>query len=379
MKYLKLIRANLFRKKFRAVMTIGSFAVSLFLFGLLATIDTAFNQGIEIAGVDRLIVRNRTSLIMPLPFSYRDRLANLEGVQEVTYACWFGGIYQDPKNFIVNMAIDKDSYFKVYQEFIVAEDEMKSFLKDREGCIVGRKTAEKYAWKIGDRVPLQGTIWPGIWEFNICGIYDGKRKEDDTTQFWFRYDYLEEARKHSNGTVGWYIAKVTDPEKSASVLKAIDDTFMNSPWETKTETESAFNASFVKQMGNIKLIILSVGAVVFITLLLVTGNTMAIAVKERANEIAILKAIGFSGKTVSALIIAENMVLPLLGGGTGLIFVKLFTLRGDPTGGFLPLFYLSPANMIKGFFITVAVGLISIIIPALLVLRLKVVDALRRV
>jgi putative ABC transport system permease protein len=367
------------RKKVRTTLTIGSYAVALFLFGLLATIQTAFNQGVDVAGADRLVTRNKISLIMPLPVAYKERMLQLPGVKEVTYASWFGGKYQDDKNFFPQFAIDTDTWLRVYPEFKVPPAQWSAFLADREGCVIGSATAAKYGFKIGDRVPIIATIFGGVWEFNVDGIYTGRRQEDDVTQFWFHGAYLEERRQWGKGMVGWYIIRVKDPDRAIYVSKAIDDRFANSSWETKTETESAFASGFVKQMGNIKLLILVIGTVVFFTLLLVTGNTMAMAVRERTGELAVLKTIGFRNGTVLWLVLAESLGYAIQGGVIGLAAVKLYTLRGDPTGGMLPLFYLSAGKMALGLAVTLALGAAAGIIPAWLAMRLRIVEALRRV
>ncbi len=379
MKFFALIWRNMARKKVRTTLTIGSYAVALFLFGLLATIQTAFNQGVDVAGADRLVTRNKISLIMPLPVAYKERMLQLPGVKEVTYASWFGGKYQDDKNFFPQFAIDTDTWLRVYPEFKVPPAQWSAFLADREGCVIGQATAAKYGFKIGDRVPIIATIFGGVWEFNVDGIYTGRRQEDDVTQFWFHGAYLEERRQWGKGMVGWYIIRVKDPDRAIYVSKAIDDRFANSSWETKTETESAFASGFVKQMGNIKLLILVIGTVVFFTLLLVTGNTMAMAVRERTGELAVLKTIGFRNGTVLWLVLAESLGYAIQGGVIGLAAVKLYTLRGDPTGGMLPLFYLSAGKMALGLAVTLALGAAAGIIPAWLAMRLRIVEALRRV
>jgi len=379
MKYLHLVLTNLFRKKTRTALTAGSFAVALFLFGILAVVDGAFRQGVDVAGVDRLVVLNRVSIIQPLPLAYRDRLARIPGVTQVTFANWFGGVYQDERNFFPQFAIDRESYRQMFPEFVVRDDQWQAFLADREGAIVGESLAERFKWKVGDRVPIKGTIFPGNWEFNIRGIYRGQRVQDDTTQFWFRWDYLDERKSFSKGLVGWYTVRIANPDDAVRLVKTIDEQFTNSPAETKTDTEKAFAASFVKQMGNIQLLIMSIGSVVFFTLLLVTGNTMAIAVRERTRELAVLKAVGFSNGFVLALVIAETMVVAAIGGGIGLGLAKLFTLRGDPTGGLLPFFYLSPDAIALGLGLALAVGVLAGILPAFAASRLRVVDALRRI
>ena len=379
MKYLPLVLSSLFRKKTRTALTAGSFAVALFLFGILAVVDSAFQQGVDVAGVDRLVVLNRVSIIQPLPLAYRDRLARVPGVTQVTFANWFGGVYQDERNFFPQFAIDHESYRLMFPEFVVPDDQWQAFRGDREGAIVGEALAERFQWKVGDRVPIRGTIFQGNWEFNIRGVYRGRRVQDDTTQFWFRWDYLNERKTFGKGAVGWYTVRIANPDDAVRLVRTIDEQFANSPAETKTDTEKAFAASFVKQMGNIQLLIMSVGSVVFFTLLLVTGNTMAIAVRERTRELAVLKAVGFSGGFVLVLVIVETLIVAAVGGGIGLGLAKLFTLRGDPTGGLLPFFHLPGTAVVSGLVLALAVGLTAGILPALSASRLRVVDALRRI
>jgi putative ABC transport system permease protein len=379
MKYLPFIFRNLLRKKTRTILTIGSIAVALFLYGLLVTIETALNAGVDVAGVDRLIVRNKISLIMPLPLSYQERLRQIDHVTEATFATWFGAVYQEPKNFFPQFAIDAETYRTVFPEFRMPQDQWQAFLADREGAVVGRLTADRFGWKVGDRIPLQGTIWTGTWEFNIRAIYEGSRQGDDESQFWFHWKYLEERRPWGKGTVGWYTVKVDDPDNSVAVSKTIDETFANSANETSTETEQAFAAGFAKQIGNIRLLILSIGAVVLFTLLLVTGNTMAMAVRERVPELGVLKTLGFGDRTVLFLVLSESLVIALVGGSIGVGLAKFFTMGGDPTGGMLPVFYLSPGEMLVGILIALFVGLAAGAIPALTAMNLRIVDALRRV
>jgi putative ABC transport system permease protein len=379
MKFLPLMIANLFRKKIRTTLTIGSFAVALFLFGLLVIVRGAFSQGVDIAGADRLVVINKVSLIQPLPLSYRDRLLRIPGIKQVTYQNWFGGVYQDEKNFFPQFAIDLTNQRVMYPEFAIAEDQWQAFVADREGAIAGQSLADRFGWKVGDRIPIKGTIYTGAWEFNLRGIYRGTRAQDDTTQFWFHWDFLEERRAFGKGDVGWYVVRVTNPDLSVQVAKAIDTEFANSPFETKTDTEKAFAASFVKQMGNIEFLILTVGGVVFFTLLLVTGNTMAIAVRERVGELAVLKALGFSDRFILLLVMMESLTVAFIGGGLGMLLAKLFSLGGDPTHGILPYFYLPPLAIVSGLATALFVGVAAGILPAVSAMRLRVVDAIRRV
>jgi putative ABC transport system permease protein len=379
MKYLHLLWANLKRKKLRTTLTIGSFAVALFLFGVLTVIHFAFYQGVEVAGADRLVVINRTSLIQPLPMSYKEKLLQLAGVKAVTHANWFGGVYQEEKNFFPQFAIDTATYREMFPEFAIPADQWKAFVADREGAVVGKATAERYGFKIGDRIPIKGTIFPGTWEFNIRAIYAGTRPGDDQTQFWFHYAYLDErGPEWIKGIVGWYTVRMADPNDAAAVSRAIDDRFANSPFETKTETEKAFAGAFAKQMGNIEFLIVTIGGVVFFTLLLVTGNTMAIAVRERTPEFAVLKTVGFSDVGVLLLVLGEAVLIALQGGVLG-VFLAWAAAPGLAKGlpGFT--FYLAPSQLASGVALALLVGLAAGALPALSAMRLRVVDALRRV
>jgi putative ABC transport system permease protein len=379
MKYLALVLANLKRKKIRTTLTIGSFAVALFLFGLLVSVRSAFNQGVEVAGADRLIVLNKVSLIQPLPLAYWERIRQVPGVKAATYVSWFGGVYQDEKNFFPQYAIEPDTWRPMYPEYRVTDAEWDAFLKDRQACIAGEATAKRFGWKIGDRIPIKGTYLAGIWQFNLVGIYKGARPDDDTTQFWLRRDYLEEnGPAWYKGSVGWYVVRVSNPDDAAKVVAAIDERFANSPWETKTETEKAFAATFVKQIGNIEFLILTIGSVVFFTLLLVTGNTMAIAVRERTGEMAVLKTVGFQDGLVLWLVLGESLVMALIGGTLGILAAKVVA---PGLSRFLSSmhFYLPAASVVAGLGLAIIIGALAGILPALSAMRLKVVDALRRV
>ncbi len=380
MKFFGLIRANLFRKKIRFILTIGSFAVALFLFGVLAVVRVAFSGGIDIAGADRLVVINRTSIIQPLPLAYADKIKRIPGVKEITYANWFGGVYQDEKNFFPQFAIDVDNQRRVYPEFDIPEEQWQNFVKDRQGAIAGAATAKRFGWKVGDRIPIKGTFLGGVWEFNLDGIYHGTRQADDETQFWFQWKRLDEqVPAQYKSHVGWYTVKVDHPDDSLRISKAIDGEFANSPFETHTDTEKAFAAGWVKQFGNIQFLIMAIGGVVFFTLLLVTGNTMAIAVRERTGELAVLKAVGYSDRFVLLFVLFESLLIAVIGGALGLGLAKLFTLGGDPTRGLLPFFFLPGKAILAGLGVTLAVGAASGVIPAIGAMRLRVVDALRRV
>jgi putative ABC transport system permease protein len=378
-KSFRLVWANLRRKKVRTTLTIGSFAVALFLYGLLAAVRMGFRGGADAAGADRLNVINRVSLILPLPFSYRDRILQVPGVANVTYATWFGGVYQDERNFFPQFAVDKDTWFDVYADYAVSAEGRSAFLKDRQACMVGRALANRFGFKVGDRLPLRSTIWPGTWEFNIVGVYEGSRPEADTTTMFFRADYLDENRSFGQGTVGWYVVKLRDVGDAVRVSEAVDALFANSPFETLTQTEKAFAASFVNQMGNIELLIMTIGLVVFLTLLLVTGNTMAIAVRERSGELAVLKTVGFTDRRVLRLILAEALLIAGQGGLIGLALALVAIPALTKALPMLGVLYVSPMTFAGGFALAIAVGAAAGLLPAIGAMRLKVVDALRRV
>jgi putative ABC transport system permease protein len=382
MKFRGLIFANLFRKKVRLALTIGSFAVALFLFAFLGVVRDAFSRGASVAGADRLVTINRTSIINTIPLSYRDQILRIPGVKYVTHNNWFGGTYKDERNFFPQFVIDEQNQRQVFPEFVVPDDQWSAFLKDREGAIVGARTMERFHWKIGDRIPIITTIWGGgSWEFNIVGVYHGKQAQDDETQFWLRWSYFEErVPERIKGQVGWYVLRVNDPDQAPRIAKAIDDEFANSPYETRTETESAFAAGWVKQFGNIQFLIVSIGAVVFFTLLLVTGNTMAISVRERTSELAVLKAIGFSDRSILLLVVGESLVIALVGGLLGLLLAAAAVpVIAKGLSGMVPQLLLSPTLLVFGLVTALAVGMISGILPGIGAMRMRVVNALRRV
>jgi putative ABC transport system permease protein len=373
-----LIFANLRRKKLRTILTIGSFAVALFLFGFLAVIHKAFSGNLDVVGVDRLMTINKVSIIQPLPMSYKAQIERIPGVKLVTAQTWFGGIYQDAKNFFPSFAIDPETQRQVFPELTVPDDQWAKFVADREGAIVGAKTAKRFGWKIGDRVPLQAPIYGGTWEFNIDGIYDNPKDGIDLTQFWLQSKYLDERKTFGKGQIGWYTVSLNNPDDAPRVIKAIDSEFANSPFETKSETLAAMTASWVKQAGNVEFLIMAIGGIVFFTLLLVTGNTMALSVRERMGELAVMKAVGFSDRFVLFIVLAESLTVALIGGLLGLGLAKLMTLGGDPTGGILFSFVLPIGAVLLGILAALGIGFLSGIIPATNAMRLRVVDALRR-
>jgi len=384
MKMLFLIWNNLKRKKVRTLLTMLSILVAFLLYGYLVAIRKAFDMGVEVAGADRLVVTHKVSIIQLLPISYVSRLRSVEEVESVAYALWFGGYYQDPKNNMFGqIAVVPEDYFDLYPEFLLAPEQMEAWKATRTGAVVGRATAEKFDWNIGDKVPLTATIWPKkdgdrTWEFDIVGIYDGKEKSTDTTQFLFRYDYFDEARRDSEGMVGWYMVRVRDPDRAAETASEINAMFANSPYETKAETEMAFIQGFAKQVGNIGAIMVAILSAVFFTILLVAGNTMAQSVRERIGEIGVLKSLGFRDGQVLALILAESCLLACLGGGVGLALAWFMIAGGDPTGGALPIFFFPLDDLGIGVVLVLGLGLAAGLLPALQAGRLRIAEALRR-
>ncbi|MEO8502718.1 MAG: FtsX-like permease family protein [Acidobacteriota bacterium] len=384
-KFLPLLFSNFRRKRLRTLFTLLSIGVAFVLFAYLAAIRSAFAFGIEIAGQDRLLSLNKVSIIMPLPISYRQRIEQLPGVKAVTHAGWFGAVYQDSaKGFqgVSQFPVVPEEYLAMYPEFQLGDAEKKAWFADRQGVIIGKTTAERYKFKVGDRIPLQAA-WTKkdgsrIWEFNVSGIYTAKDKAVDTTQFLFHYDYFDEARAAAHGTIGWYIIRVQDPKQSGDVARKIDALFENSSAETSTSTEKAFMQSFAKQVGDIGAIITGILSAVFFTMLLVAGNTMAQSVRERTNELAVLKTLGFSGPQVLGLVLGESCLLALLGGGLGFALGYLMVLGGDPTHGALPIFYVPNAQVALGIVLILALGLLTGALPAMQAMRLRIVDALRR-
>jgi putative ABC transport system permease protein len=384
MRFIPLIWSNLRRKKTRTVLTLLSIIVAFVLFGFLSAIRQALVGGVSLEGANRLIVRHKVSIIQLLPESYKRRMERIPGVAVATHQTWFGGIYQDPKNFFMQCPVIPDEFFAMHPEFLLPPEQMRAWQQTRTGAVVGRKTADRFKWRVGDKVPIQSTIWSQksgsfIWEFDIVGIFDGRDKGTDTTPLFFRYDYFDEARSFWEGQVGWYTIRINDTARSAEVAKLVDAEFENSSAETKTEPEGAFIQGWAKQIGDIALITASILGAVFFTILLVTGNTISQSVRERTGELGVLKAIGFTNTHVLVLVMAESCVLSVLGGVVGLAVAWMLTSHGDPTGGMLPLYYFPVRDMAAGLAISVALGLVTGLFPAMQAMRLRVADSLRRI
>ena len=380
MKFLPLVWRNLLRRKVRTTFTLLSIVVAFVLFGYLSAIRVAFGMGVDVAGADRMLVIHKVSLIQPLPESYLGRIAAIDGVEDISHTTWFGGIYQDPRNFFAQFAVDPESYLRIYPELGLTDEEKQRWLANRTGAVVDRATADRFGWSVGNRIPLQGTIWRtrngATWEFTIQAIVDGST--GSAAQFLFHHEYLAEANVRGRGSVGQYIVRVDNSARSAEVAAAIDSRFANSPAETRTTTEQAFLQSLADQLGNVGAMLTAILGAVFFTLLLITTNTMAQAIRERTSELAVLKTLGFTNGRVLALVLLEAGVLAVVGGAAGLGLVSLILSGGDPTGGFLPEFAIPPRDLAVGAGLVVALGAISATWPGVRATRLQIVDGLGR-
>ena len=383
MKFLPLVWKNLFRRKTRTLFTVLSIVVAFILFAYLAAIRVAFGSGVEVAGADRMLVIHKISLVQPLPESYLGRIASIDGVEDVSHMSWLGGVYQDPRNFFAQFAVDPESYLRLYPEIVLTDAEREAWLRNRTGAIVGRATADRFGWEVGDRIPLQGTIFRPrdgpTWEFTIDGIYDAGVEGYDTSTFLLHHEYMMEANDLGQRFIGQFIIRVDDPTRSADVAAAIDARFANSPAETRTSTEQAFLQGFADQIGNIGAIVTAVLGAVFFTILLITGNTMAQSIRERTGELGVLKTLGFTDRGVLGLVLAESLAIAVAGGAAGLGLGYLLIDLGDPTGGFLPTFVVPRGDLAVGGVLVVLLGLAAGALPAVQATRLRIVDALRKV
>ena len=382
MKYLHLIWAALFRSKTRTSLTLLSVVTAFLLFGMLDSVRVAFNSGGEVAGANRMITMSRLSITQMLPYSLTEQVRATPGVKDAAFAAWFGGIYRDPKNFFANFSVS-ENYLDLYPEFKLPPEQKKAWLADRTGAIVGESLAKQHGWKIGDTIPLQATIFPtkgsNNWPFTLRGIYkvdDPKQKGQERVMF-FHWKYFDEANDYVKGRIGWFVVAHDSGATADRAALAIDKLSANSDHETKTQSEAAFNQSFAKQFADIGLIVTAIMGAVFFTLLLLTGNTMAQAVRERIPELAVLKTIGFSNRSVLWLVLGESVLLVVLGGMIGLgLAALLVPIVTAASGGMIPLPGILAQTWLVGLLLMVAIGVIVGLLPAVRAMRLNIVDAL---
>jgi putative ABC transport system permease protein len=380
-----LVRKNLFRKRLRAILMIVSILVAFLIYGVVGAFYRAFNSGEEAAADDRLVIVNRINFTQPLPIAYFNRVKAMEGVRQVTHANWFGGYYQEPKNFLIAIAVEPSTYFDVYgRDYGLTPEAKAAFARERTAALVGESLARRWGWKVGDRIPVQSNIFSQkngsrTWEFDIVGIITPNHAQVDTNLLLFQYAYFDETRSFGKDQIGWMILQTTSPAVNDKVIKAIDGAFANSPYETATDTEKAFNKAFAAQLGNIALIVTLVVGAAFVTILMIVGNTMALTIRERTREIGVLKTLGFSGTRVLGMVLGESMLLALLGGIPGLVLAAVFTaaMRASMEA-FVPGFAVTPGIVLLGVALMLALGFITGIIPALNAMRLKIASALGR-
>jgi putative ABC transport system permease protein len=381
-KYLPLLWANLGRKRLRTSLTLASIIVAFLLFGLMQTLRVALTGSPDLAGIDRLITMHKTSFIQSLPLAYLNRIKGVDGVVEATSQDWFGGIYQEDRNQLPTFAVEAETFFKVYEEYRLEPEELEAFLKDRTSAIVGPLVAQRFGWKLGDTIPLRSNIWTNknggnTWPMKIVGIYEATN--GDNQSIYFHYDYLNESRNEIRDMIGWVVVKVADPDRSAQIAEAIDALFANSATETKTSTEKAFIQSFANQMGNIGKLLTLIAAAVFFTMLLVTANTMGQSIRERINEIGVLKTLGFSGTGVTMMILGEAILVTALGGVIGLGLAALASVGlSSAVAQFFPALGMPGSTWVIGAVLIVLLGTLAAALPCAQAARLRIVDALRK-
>lgn len=380
----KLIVKNIFRARLRSLLTIVGLVIAVLAFGLLRTVVDAWYAGSDMASANRLVTRNAISLTFTLPTYYRERIRAVDGVTQVSFSNWFAGIYQDPKNFFPQFAVTLPTHFELYPEFVMPPEQMQAMLKDRTGCLIGRALADIYGWKIGDKIPLQGTIYPGTWEFTVRGIFDGKDDGTVTRQMYFHWDYLNETMKQrfprAADRVGVFVVGIREGDRAAELSASIDTEFKNSLAETLTETEKAFQLGFIAQTETIVAAIRIVSFVVIIIILAVVANTMAMTVRERVAEYATLKALGFGPAFVVALIFGESLTLTVLGGVIGMLLsFPVIAAFKSFVGSIFPVFRLSQETLWWQLGAVLVVGILAAIVPAIRSARIRIVDGLRHV
>ena len=386
MHVLKLVTKNLLRHKLRTFLTVLGLAFAVFAFGFLRTIVTAWYYGVEASSTSRLITRHAVSFIYPLPLSYRDQIGKIPGITSVSYAYWFQGVYKDNSfdNFFPRFAIDAETFLEIYPEFVVPYDQLETFKKERNSCVVGKKIMEKYAWKLGDVIPIEGDIFPGRWEFVIRGIYKGRDRTADETQMFFQWSYLEEQLKqrtpYRSGQVGWYAIKIANANDAAAISESVDALFVNSSAKTKTETEKAFQQSFVSLSSAILTSLEVISYVIIGIILLVLANTIIMSARERIREYAVLKTLGFTSGHIIGLVAGESLIIAAIGGCLGIAFT--FPMAAAVAAGFptmFPVFSVEPSTIVLAMTFSLLVGVLAAIFPAVRAARIKIVDGLRQI
>lgn len=381
---LKILIRNAFRHKLRTLLTLLGITVAILAFGLLRTFINAWYGGVEASSASRLITRSSISLIFHLPLSYKDKIRQVDGVKTVSWGTWFGGIYIDEKNFFANFGVDATSYLKLYPEFVLSQEEESAFYRDRKGFVAGQKLAKRFGWKIGDTVTLRGTIYPGNWDFVLRGIYRGRDETIDETQFFFHWDYINETLKKRGSPrtdlVGWYMVGVTRPDRATEVAIAIDGLFKNSIAETLTETEKAFQLSFIAMSETILMAIELVSFVVIIIIIAVVANTMSMTYRERIGEYAIFKTLGYRGWRIAGMILGESMVITLIGTCCGIVLTfPVAGMVGKMLSNYFPVFNVAEEAIYMDLAASMVIGLLAAIVPTYRAINIRIADGLRRI
>lgn len=381
---LKLLFRNAFRHRLRTFLTVCGICVAILAFGLLRTVVSAWYAGVDASSATRLVTRNSISLIFPLPLSYKEKIRGVEGVKLVSLGNWFGGIYKEEKNFFANFAVETKSYLDIYPEFIIPEDQKQALLKERKGCVVGRKLAKRFGWKIGDPIVLRGTIFPGNWEFVLSAIYRGRDKTIDENQFFFHWDYLNETMKRNvprrADQVGFYMVEMVSPDIAAEISDAVDGLFKNSFAETLTETEKSFQMGFISLSQTILTVIELVSMVIIVIIMAVAANTMAMSVRERMSEYAVFKTLGFGGGYLAFLILGESMVITSLGCGMGILFTyPAADAFSKAVGEFFPVFNIARETIYLDIAASGVIGLVAAIFPIWRAVTVPIASGLGRI
>jgi len=382
MKVFKLISRNSMRHKLRTILTIIGLALAVMAFGLIRTFIKTWYAGTEATSPNRLITRNAVSIVFTLPIADKDKILKIEGVKNITYAAWFGGIYIDPRNFFVQFAVDPATFFEIYPEYIVPPDQYEQFSKERRAVIVGRRLADRFGWKIGEQISLTGTIYPGNWDFIIRGIYTGKEPITDETIFLMHFDYVDEVMKRDMpgrvGQIGWYALQIDDPGHAARIASTIDALFKNSLAETRTETEKEFQMNFIQMTGAIIVGLRIISYLIIGVILLVLANTMAMTARERVSENAFLRTLGFRKYHLIGLILGESLLMACIGGLIGIALLKIVSgVVAVAIAQFFPIFKADLITYIACMLTAIIVGFGAAVFPIQRAIRIKIVDGLR--
>ena len=383
MKDLYLILKNLTRKPLRLFLTVFATFIAFMIFGTLTAFQQAFDSGVDLAADDRLIVLNKINFTQSLPVSYANRVRAVEDVDALTHLNWFGGYYQEPRDQFAMFAVDAENFMGVYNELVMSDDERAAWVANRQGLIAGKAIAERFGWQKGDRIPVNSNIFSQrdgstSWEFDVESVYEGSDPQTDTNSVYFHYKYFNETQSFGGDFIGFMAVRTSDPSRNEAVIKAIDDMFANSPAETETVPEKVFNKAFIEQIGNLSLILTSVVLAAFFVILVIVGNSMILSIRERTAEIGVMKTLGFSSARIFRMVLAESLLLALLGGLLGVLASGSLVALVNSAPIQLPTLVLSGSVWSQALLFMIGLGFITGIVPAMNALRLNIITALSR-